>query len=259
MSRRHLTPSRLRRQIIASEKLASTTHTRSASPRRREYRARQMGRTVARRRGPLRDSGRALYVGSTLAAARQDPLRFARFCVAALDVPKTDPARSDAMMVGMTDPPDVHPEIAHLRFLLGHWVGTGSGHYPTIDDFGYREQVWFEHVGKPFISYRQGTRHAGTGLPLHAESGYLRPVGTDRVELVVAQPSGIVEVHEGTVDGTTLRLRSTSVLTTPTAKTVTAVERDLRIAADQLDYDVSMAAVGLELQHHLNATLTRQG
>ena len=123
----------------------------------------------------------------------------------------------------MADEPPLHADLSELEFLLGHWVGEGAGHYPTIDDFSYREQVWFEHVGKPFISYRQATRDAITGLPLHAESGYLRPVGTDRLELVVSQPSGIVELHEGTIGERSLRLRSTSVLTTATAKDVTEV------------------------------------
>ncbi len=158
----------------------------------------------------------------------------------------------------MPDAPSLHADIAHLAFLLGHWVGGGSGHYPTIDDFEYREQVWFDHVGKPFISYRQGTKHAATGLPLHAEAGYLRPVGTDRIELVVVQPSGIVELHEGTIDGTAIRLRSTSVLTTATAKDVTEVERTIDVTDGVLAYDLSMAAVGLPLQHHLSAQLTRQ-
>lgn len=157
--------------------------------------------------------------------------------------------------------PDLHPDVAHLAFLLGHWVGKGSGHYPTIDDFAYGERVWFEHVGKPFLSYRQGTRHAETGLPLHAEAGYLRPVGNDRVELVLVQPSGIVELHQGSVDigseRSTIVLRSTQVLTTATAKDVAEVERSLTVEGERLSYDLSMAAVGLPLQHHLSATLQR--
>ncbi len=157
----------------------------------------------------------------------------------------------------MTDRPPLHPDIAHLAFLLGHWTGGGSGHYPTISNFEYREQVWFEHVGKPFIAYRQATRDATTGSPLHAESGYLRPVGSDHVELVLAQPSGIIEIHEGRIDGTTIALSSTTVVTTATAKEVTAVERTIVVDHDDLTYDLSMAAVGLPLQHHLSARLAR--
>ena len=153
--------------------------------------------------------------------------------------------------------PPLHADIEHLAWLIGSWAGGGAGRYPTIESFDYTEQVEFGHVGKPFLSYVQRTKHAETGLPLHAESGYLRPVGTDRAELVIAQPSGIAEVHEGTIDGQTLNFRSVSVVTTATAKDVTEVHRSLRVDGDTLTYTVDMAAVGLELQHHLAATLHR--
>lgn len=154
-------------------------------------------------------------------------------------------------------PPPVHPDIAHLDWLLGSWAGKGNGEYPTIESFAYNEQVEFGHVGKPFISYTQRTKHADTGLPLHAEMGYLRPVGTDAVELVLVQPSGIVEIHAGAVSGTSIDLQVTSVQTTPTAKDVSDVRRRLTVTGDELAYEIDMAAVGLELQHHLAATLRR--
>lgn len=153
--------------------------------------------------------------------------------------------------------PPLHAEVQHLAWLVGQWAGEGSGRYPTIDSFDYSEQVEFSHVGKPFLSYVQRTKHAETGLPLHAESGYLRPVGTDRAELVVAQPSGIIEVQEGSIDGKTISFRSVSVVTTETAKDVAEVHRTITVDGDTLRYTVDMAAVGLELQHHLAATLQR--
>lgn len=154
---------------------------------------------------------------------------------------------------------DIHPDIVHLQFLLGTWRGGGEGEYPTIEDFAYREEVTFAHGGKPFVSYVQRTSDATTGLPLHAESGYFRPAGPERLELVLSQPSGIVELHEGTVVGQVIDLRSTHVLTTATAKSVTAVRRRLSVERDILIYDLSMAAVGQPLSHHLSATLSRTG
>lgn len=153
--------------------------------------------------------------------------------------------------------PSLHDNIAHLSFLLGEWHGSGAGEYPTIESFRYNEQVEFRHVGKPFISYVQRTKHAETGLPLHAESGYLRPVGTSGVEFVVVQPSGIIEMHQGVVAGQRIELTATDVLTTPTAKDVSAVRRVVSVDEDVLTYEVHMGAVGQPLQHHLAATLTR--
>lgn len=133
--------------------------------------------------------------------------------------------------------------------------------YPTIETFGYLEEVIFGHVGKPFLSYTQKTRHAETDLPLHTEAGYLRPVGVDRVEFVVAQPTGVVELHEGEVAmtdaGLSLSMRSTSVPRTATARDVQRVERVVQVEDDSLTYRLDMAAVGLDLQHHLSAELHR--
>ncbi len=153
--------------------------------------------------------------------------------------------------------PTLHEDVVHLSWLVGSWAGAGAGRYPTIESFDYLEQIEFAHVGKPFLSYVQRTKHAETGLPLHAESGYLRPAGLDQVELVIAQPSGIMESHEGSVDGQAITLRSVSVVTTATAKDVTEVHRTLTVTDDVLSYTIDMAAVGLELQHHLAATLNR--
>ncbi|RPI24197.1 MAG: FABP family protein, partial [Actinobacteria bacterium] len=95
----------------------------------------------------------------------------------------------------------VHPDVAALAFLVGTWEGDGRGIYPTIEDFAYHEVVEIEAPPKPFLAYRQRTRRAGTGEPLHMEAGYFRSVGEGSVELVIAQPTGIVECHSGTVDG----------------------------------------------------------
>lgn len=155
------------------------------------------------------------------------------------------------------DSPLLHPDLEPLAFLLGTWSGAGRGDYPTIEAFEYVETVTFGHVGKPFIAYTQRTRDASAGTPLHAESGYIRPVDEISAELVLVQPSGIVEVDLGRIDGTTVTFESDTVLTTPTAKDVTAVRRAIRVAGDELSYVVDMAAVGQPLTFHLEATLTR--
>jgi len=155
----------------------------------------------------------------------------------------------------------LHPDIAPLAPLLGTWRGNGQGEYPTIQPFGYIEEIRFGHLGRPFLTYRQKTRATDDGRPLHAETGYLRRPRPDRVELILAHPTGITEICEGslTIEDGTLRMEldSTAIGRSSTAKLVTAVGRSLHVSGDTIDYTLRMAAVGEPLRHHLAATLLR--
>jgi len=153
---------------------------------------------------------------------------------------------------------DLHPGIAALAPLIGTWSGRGDGEYPTIEPFGYLEEVTFGHVGKPFLVYGQRTRAADDGRPLHAETGYLRMPSADRVELVLAHPTGISEIEEGTLDGGVINLVATSIGNAATAKEVTGLTRRFeRVGDDVLRYEVQLAAAGQPLQGHLTAELRR--
>jgi hypothetical protein len=152
----------------------------------------------------------------------------------------------------------VEPDpLAPLEWLIGDWQGEGRGAYPTIKDFTYREELSFTRLrpDKPFLAYAQRTRLTD-GAPSHAEVGYLRatPMG---VELVIALPSGVVEVHTGPLAEGRLELENTAIARTPTAKEVTEVRRVLERRGDDLWYQTDMAAVGQPLAFHVEATLHR--
>ena len=157
--------------------------------------------------------------------------------------------------------PPLHPLLEPLASLVGTWQGTGTGSYPTIDDFEYREELAISHGGKPFLTLHQRTRLMVDDSPSHTEVGYLRALGEDRVELVVAQPTGVAETLVGTVasrpEGVLVALASTAVASTPTAKSVTATERRLVLEGDLLVEDTAMAAVGEAMTHHVRAELRR--
>lgn len=155
---------------------------------------------------------------------------------------------------------ELHQDAALVEFLIGTWTGTGRGEYPTIEPFEYAETVSFGHIGKPFLRYDQKTRRldgVDAGMPLHGESGFLRASGKN-VEFVIAQPTGIVEIHDGIVDGSKLRLTCRLVGGTDTAVEVSNVERRIWVEGDVLAYELWMTAVGQPHQFHLEAQLTRQ-
>ena len=151
----------------------------------------------------------------------------------------------------------LHPALAPLEFLIGVWRGSGRGYYPTIEPFEYVEEATYTPgPGKPFIAYSQRTRRAGgEGEPLHSETGYIRPSGDGKAELVIAQPTGIVEVHTGVVRGSRLEFRTTVVGLSGTAVEVSQARRELEVDRDTMRYRLQMAAVGQPLQVHLEAEL----
>jgi hypothetical protein len=153
----------------------------------------------------------------------------------------------------------MHPDVERIAFLIGAWRGEGRGVYPTIASFDYGEEVRFAAVpGKPFLAYQQRTWALDDQRPLHAETGYWRPKPDGRLEVVLAHPTGIAEIEEGTVEGTIVDLTATSISFATTAKEVKGLSRRFELAADGvLRYEVQLAAAGQPLQGHLTAELRR--
>jgi hypothetical protein len=157
----------------------------------------------------------------------------------------------------------LHADLESLRPLLGTWTGQGSGEYPTIDDFEYGESIVISHIGKPFLAYQQRTWRLADHVPLHSESGYWRVPAAGRVELVLAHPTGVVEVYEGRLKteagghATVIEMATSLVGLTTSAKQVDSLRRTFTVDGDTLTYDVDMAAVGVGLTHHLSAALHR--
>ncbi|MGH8990415.1 MAG: FABP family protein [Acidimicrobiia bacterium] len=152
----------------------------------------------------------------------------------------------------------MHPDLEPIAFLLGTWRGEGTGVYPTISGFAYGEEIRFVEVGKPFLAYTQRTWALDDGRPLHAEAGYWRPQPGGRLEVVLAHPTGVTEIQEGTVGPERIELEATVIGRTASAKDVAGLTRTFeRTAPDRLRYEVAMAAAGQPLQLHLSAELQR--
>jgi len=150
-----------------------------------------------------------------------------------------------------------HPDLEALAFLLGRWEGAGIGGYPTIESFRFGQEISFRHNGKPFLIYTQRTEAIDTGQPLHGEAGYLRLVGDDRVEFVIAQPIGFAEISLGRVNGQRIDVECASVGRTPTAKPVTSISRSLWLVGETLQYELKMGMGDVRLARHLVASFRR--
>lgn len=156
-------------------------------------------------------------------------------------------------MTGGADLPD---ELAPLAFLLGTWRGEGVGGYPTIETFGYGQEIAFSYYGKPVLAYSSRTWALDDGRPLALETGFWRRKD-GAVEVMLAHPTGIVEVYLGTVTGVQVEIATDVVARTASAKEVTALHRLYGRVGAELMYAVDMAAVGQPLQPHLSARLKR--
>jgi THAP4-like, heme-binding beta-barrel domain len=158
-------------------------------------------------------------------------------------------------------PPDLHPDVVPLAFLLGRWAGAGVGGYPTIEDFRFGQEVVFGHVGKPFLTYTSRSwilDDAGaTVRPAALETGFWRPQPGGAVEVLLSHPTGFAEVWVGQVDGAKVELRTDVVARTASAKEVTAGHRLYGLVEGDLMWAYDMAAVGQPLQPHLSARLKR--
>lgn len=157
--------------------------------------------------------------------------------------------------------PEVHPDLAPLAFLLGQWEGAGVGGYPTIESFRFGQELTFSHNGKPFLSYVSRTwaldDEGGLGRPLGTETGFWRPQPDGAIEVMLAHPTGVVEIYLGEIQGRRIEMSTDVVARTETAKEVTAGHRLYGLVGEDLAYAYDMAAMGQPLQSHLSAQLKR--
>jgi hypothetical protein len=154
-------------------------------------------------------------------------------------------------------------------WLIGRWVGVGTGQYPTIEDFRFGQEVSFTTDGRPFLSYRSRSwlldADGNRVRPLATEAGFWRPRDDNKVEVTLAHPTGYAEVWYGdlevtglenaTVTGARVELRTDCVVRTASAKEYENGHRLYGLVDGKLLWTYDMKAVGEPLGNHLAATL----
>lgn len=157
--------------------------------------------------------------------------------------------------------PDLPNQLVPLAWLIGRWEGAGVVGYPTMDSVNFGQEVEFRHDGRPFLHYSSQTwlldDQGEKVRPLASETGYWRPQADGRLEVLLAHPTGFVEIYIGTVDGPRVTLETDLVARTETAKEYNAAARMYGLVEGDLMWVMDMAAVGQPLQSHASAQLKR--
>lgn len=158
-------------------------------------------------------------------------------------------------------PADLHPDLMPFAWLLGPWHGNGRGEYPGTESFTFEQDVVFAHDTRPFLHYfsqawttdEDGNR-TGPG-PL--ETGFIRAMGDDQAELVLAHPTGYAEIWYGSIEGPRLTLTTDVVARTQSATEYTAAQRMYGLVDGDLMYAYDMAYGGHPMQSHTWGQLKR--
>lgn len=164
---------------------------------------------------------------------------------------------------------EIPEALVPLSWLIGRWAGVGVGGYPTIESFQFGQEIVVETDGRPFLSYTSRSwlldEDGNQVRPTGTEAGFWRPRPDNKVELLLAHPTGFAEVWVGEVTvtgiedaritGARAELHTDVVARTESAKEVTAGQRLYGLVDGELLWAYDMAAVGHPLTSHLSARL----
>jgi hypothetical protein len=149
-----------------------------------------------------------------------------------------------------------------LGHLLGRWEGTGSGEFPTLDSFTYREQLDMTEHGVGVVHYVQRTWRLvnGVGVGSHMETGFISVRDDNSVYILNAQGSDRVEVLQGrwTLDNDVASIDVNSAVLAHDDRMIRSW-RNITMNGRELSYFMGMATN--TVPHgatHLTATLHRR-
>lgn len=159
--------------------------------------------------------------------------------------------------------PNMHPNLAPLAWLIGRWEGAGVFGYPTIESANFGQVIEVTHDRRPFLEWKSHTwlldAEGNQTAPLATELGFWRPLPDGEVELVLAHPTGIVEMYYGKTSPAKVELSTDGVLRSPSAKEYTAATRLYGNVNGNLLWAMDMSAMGETNASHVSAELKRVG
>ncbi|MGC2192450.1 MAG: FABP family protein [Candidatus Dormiibacterota bacterium] len=154
--------------------------------------------------------------------------------------------------------PPVAELLAPFSSWLGRWEGEGRGLWEADPPFRYRESLTIESVpNRSLLRLVQRTSVLESGELSHSETAFLRLLPDQAVELVLAAPSGYVELHTGRLRNGVLALQLYTLSASPTARPLRLVKRTLELDRDLLRTAVGIAVGDEEVTPHVQARLHR--
>ncbi|WP_226346367.1 FABP family protein [Agilicoccus flavus] len=161
--------------------------------------------------------------------------------------------------------PTMDHRLAPLAWLIGSWEGAGVVGYPDTESENFGQELDITHDGGPFLEVSSRAwvlDESGAKVrPLAREVGFWRVLDSGEIELLVAHPTGILEMYVGRrdADRPVVQLATDGVMRSPEARRYDAAERMYGLVDGQLMWVLDMAAEGHPMQSHMSAQLKRVG
>ena len=157
-------------------------------------------------------------------------------------------------------PEDLPEPLFPLAWMLGRWEGVGLFSYPTIEAGRFGQELDITNDGRDFFAWSSRTwvlDEEGNRVRQHdTESGFLR-IRDDKPELMLAHPTGVVEIFTGTIEPAKLLLPLSNAMRTASADEYVQGERMYGLVNGELFYAVDMEAQGHPMSTYMSAQLRR--
>ncbi|STD04319.1 Domain of uncharacterised function (DUF1794) [Dermatophilus congolensis] len=157
----------------------------------------------------------------------------------------------------------LNPEVAPLAWLVGSWRGLGVVGYPGMESCNMVQEVEITHDGRPFLTMNSRSweldEEGKQVRPLATETGYWRVVGDGEIELLLAHPTGIVEMFVGKKEKErpVIEIATDGVMRSPAAREYNSAKRMYGLVDSKLMWVLEMAADGHPMTSHMSAQLER--
>lgn len=165
-------------------------------------------------------------------------------------------------------PEGLHPRLLPLAWMVGRWEGVGMVEHPAMPVHRFHQILEIAQDGRPFLTYSSRTWTLDDASRDRAaetlETGYLRVAPSEEeaprhvtVEMVVAHPTGVVEVYTGTGGEGKVELATDVVARTASGPDYTAGKRLIGLVNGAFMWAYDIAGYGHPLTSYSSAHLER--